>query len=225
MKKEDYFNIPLPKWPECRVTGVPVTLAQAQEIIIRTDDLYFSSNDREFVKDLYRALGLKVKDAYPYHEWEDMNVIHEEYGILDIEYLQTARIVSSYIGGPHGWINWNGVIQQYGKNIGKWPSVERIYDEWVVIARAFPYLELTCQLFSGEGCEDSTKPVIEYRVKNGKVRMAIPKKPLFEGIQRNDNYLVDFFKPDREQGCTIVMFKEALETTKSRMLEPRSNKS
>lgn len=53
---EKYFNIGLPKWPALVVKGTPVTREQAMEIIIKTDGLYFCSNDREFEKDLYSLI-------------------------------------------------------------------------------------------------------------------------------------------------------------------------
>lgn len=34
---------------------------------------------------------------------------------------------------------------------------------------AFPYLDLRCQLLSGESCEEEAKPVVEFIVKDGTV--------------------------------------------------------
>ena len=48
MTNQDLFSINLPQWPECRVSGDPVTKEEAAEIIIRTQDFYLSSNDKEF---------------------------------------------------------------------------------------------------------------------------------------------------------------------------------
>jgi hypothetical protein len=50
MTQQEFFDLGLPKWPALLVVGKPVTRAQAMEIILRTDDLYFSSNDRSFDK-------------------------------------------------------------------------------------------------------------------------------------------------------------------------------
>jgi hypothetical protein len=214
MTKKDYFNIELPKWPECRVIGKPVTHEQAQEIIIRTNRFYFNSNDRDFSKEIISTLGIQVKDGYPYYDYDEMDKVKDEYNILSLEYLNNERVVSCWIGGPNGWIDWSGTIQQYGKNIGKWPCVESVYEDWTLIAKAFPYLDLRCQLFSGEGCEEDTKPLIEFVVKNGKVRMCKPKNIIFEGISPNLDYsrlLSDL----GERGCTLEMFQIALETTKN----------
>ena len=48
MTQSEFFELGLPKWPALLVVGKPVTREQAMEIILRTDDLYFSSNDRPF---------------------------------------------------------------------------------------------------------------------------------------------------------------------------------
>jgi len=56
MKTKEFFDIALPKWPAFVVVGKPVTKEQAMEILIRTDSLCFSSNDREFDRELNEAL-------------------------------------------------------------------------------------------------------------------------------------------------------------------------
>jgi hypothetical protein len=61
MTKKEFFNIGLPKWTAFAVVGTPVTKEQAMEILIRTDSLCFSTNDREFEKQLNEYLfNLKI---------------------------------------------------------------------------------------------------------------------------------------------------------------------
>ena len=229
MKKEEFFNIGLPKWPAMVVKGEKVTEEQAAEIIVRTDGFYFSSNDHEFSRDLYQLFygvkpyeGMNIHHAslYDYFkkdgeiDWNELDAVdkktRERYGIIDLEYLNNSRIVSSWTGGPHGWCNWNGYIGCNNYNIGKYPDVETVYEEWLKIAKEFDFLNLTCQLYSGEGCEEDIKPVIEFRVKDGKVKMSIPKKPIDYVNHDTEQYVTSLFSPNRERGCTIDKLKSVL---------------
>ena len=219
MSNEQFFSINLPKWPECRVKGETVTRDQAAEIIIRTQSFYFCTNDKQFERELFYCLEVDYVNKWPHYDFDEKQKKAEEYHCLDLEYLENARIVSSFIGGPNGWINWNGIVQQTGKNIGKWPDVQTVYEEWVKIAEAFPFLNLTCQLFDGEGCEENTKPVIEFQVKDGKVEMSLPVSPVFDGIKNDviEGYLLNFSNLNRERGCTIPQFQAALEIVKNKI--------
>lgn len=234
MKNKDFFDLTLPKWPAMVVVGRPVTREQAMEIIIRTDDLYFSSNDHSFNKQLNEyffdveiegegyfeldtairtKLGISPEEKNNYHrevyDYSDNKRL--EVGHLNLEYLRNSRIVSSWIGGAHGWCDWNGNILCDNYNIGKWPSVEGVYNEWKIIAKAFPYLDLTCQLINHEvSCEDmvdNPSPIVDFIVKNGKVRM---KKP--NGYLRTPSFPeFSFYVFRNERGCTINQFKEAVD--------------
>lgn len=179
----DQFKLRLPKWSSCEVFGNMITQKQATEIIVKTDisipDFKYASNEHIFCKELNKLFGISdnpsyndVKDDKKRFElineyYDRLQSFREKYGILDIEYIDNARITSSYVGGPHGWCNWDGNICQLNKNIGKWPSVEEVYKEWSLIAKTFPFLNLCCTLYTGEYCEDNIEPVVRYRVKDG----------------------------------------------------------
>lgn len=213
----------LPKWPATTivVAGWDVTKEQAAEILIRTTDLtYFSTNDHAFARRLYEVMGLATDD----HGWPDWRAnegkseaIRATYGSLDLTYLHNDRIVSSWIGGPKGWCNWDGTIASANYNIGRWPSIAEVYDEWQTIAAAFPFLTLRSQLYNGETCEEGTEPVVEFDVSNGKVDLIEPTDPLpvrdtlMEGLQ---NLIHRGF--GRERGCTLEQFQWALEVTRKR---------
>jgi len=68
---------------------------------------------------------------------------------------------------------------------------------------------LRCQLLNHEQCSPemigNPGPVIEFRVKGGKVKMSIPTRVLCESED------VDFTGFDREIGCTIEDVKRALD--------------
>lgn len=240
MTKKDFFNIGLPKWPALAVVGKPVTREQAMEIIIRTDDLYFSSNDREFDRELNEtmfdiqisvdgfgserdAICKKLEIDPNGNVWKEIDEYKrpflESIKPLDIHYLHNSRIVSSWIGGPHGWCDWDGNIGSRNYNIGKYPTVEVIYEEWQKIAKAFPFLELTCQLMSHEAGPDDgvDKPSIEFRIKGGKVKMVQPKSPITYTAFGSEDIVYRFSNSKAERGCTIEMFKSALEYTKNKI--------
>jgi hypothetical protein len=232
MKNKDFFNIVLPKWPAMVVVGRPVSQQQAMEIIIRTDDLHFGSNDHKFNKTLneyfydvkidrdgwsnvYDAVATKLgisKEVKYFNELYDyMYKKRSEVGRVELTYLNNSRITSSWVGGAHGWCDWNGNIGCNNYNIGKWPSVEEVYNEWKLIAKAFPYLDLTCQLMNHESsCEDMVddpKPLINFVVKKGKVKMKEPDGYLSIPVFPDFSY--DIFR--NERGCTIEQFKEAVD--------------
>lgn len=222
MNNKRFFDIALPKWPAMVVVGESVSILQAKEILIRTDSLWFSTNDREFKNSLNEYLfGFKsqgYEDIYDtirrelnVDPFKYMDLHLKQYNILDINYLRNYRICSSWIGGAHGWCNWDGTIFSSNYNIGKWPKIEEVYDEWCTISEAFPYLDLTCQLLDGETCEDA-KPVIEFRVKKGKVTMHIPTK-LIAKTEELD--FTGILKYGGERGCTLVQFIDAIEYVKS----------
>ena len=239
MTKEELFNKGLPKWPALVVKGKPVTEDQAKEIIIRTDSFYFGCNDRAWeaeinsmvygdgagnarnVNDLDDYLRKKhnidEKNWTAYYEAKDS--YSKKYGVLeDLNLLHNSRIASSWIGGPHGWCAWNGRIGCSNYNIGKWPLVEAVYNEWVIIAEAFPFLELKCQLMESEAGEnEEPKPVVEYEIKNGKVKIYEPKDILDYPVFGSEDMIRRFADPHAERGCSSKTLKEAFEFVEKKM--------
>lgn len=185
----------LPKWPQMLVTGKPVSIDQAKEIIFLTDDFftnasdYSGGNDHEFNRNYRKLAGLnqlQVEKRYPeghaYNDadWGRMYAMRNAIGVLSLEYIGNDWASSSFIGGPHGWCHPDGTIS-FGDNVGKWPSIEEVLDEWVGVARAFPFLDLHVTLMSGESCEDSD-PVINIRVINGTATLEAPDDSVHNNI-------------------------------------------
>jgi hypothetical protein len=143
--------VELTKWPRLIVTGQPVTEDQANEILIRTANLWLlHCNDRAWTADVGDVLGTEPGN---YGMWtpESIRRVAEELRCLDLKWLYTSRIASSWIGGPHGWCDWDGAIGATTYNIGKHPDAEDVTAEWQTIAAAFPYLDLRAQLITDEG--------------------------------------------------------------------------
>ena len=240
MTKKEYFAIGLPKWPALAVVGKPVTRDQAMEILIRTDSLWLSSNDHQFDRllnqylfdiempsDSYGAkdaavrekLGLADEPGTWQKVYEYMDRKKAELGHLSLSYLHNARIVSSWIGGPHGWCDWEGNIGSRNYNIGKWPGVKEVYEDWKNIAEAFPFLDLKCQLMGHEAGPDdgAENPVIEFTVKNGKVKMSVPKAAITSTSFGSADMYARFSNPHAERGCTFEMFKAAVDLVRTKI--------
>jgi hypothetical protein len=241
MTESDLLNIGLIKWPALVVKGEPVTKDQAKEILIRTDSLYLSCNDREWEEFIqtkfydidpstsmgngrrrYDQIDEELREKHGISEkdhtrlWEIKGEYEDSVGSIEgLEYLQNSRIASSWIGGAHGWCNWDGTIGTSEYNIGKYPSVSEVYEEWKIIAREFPFLDLRCQIMNEESCgddEDNTtiKPVVEFVVKAGKVKLIEPVETITIPIFG--------WKGERsERGCTEEIFSDALNYAKNKV--------
>ncbi len=172
----------LPKWPQLVITGKPVTVEQAKEIIYRTDSFMapyaHGGNNAEWVNWANHVLGRYELDNMQDTglKWRIFSEMSVELGRLELNYLSNDWISSCFVWGPHGWCSPDGVIA-HTDNVGKWPSVEEIHNDLKLMVGAFPYLEMTGTLHDKEGCEvDGTdeeiekSKVITFVVKNGKIR-------------------------------------------------------
>ena len=236
MKKQDFFNLGLPKWPALIVIGDPVSREAAAEIIVRTDSLYFSTNDHKFSTELnaylydvslesesrlneaIRAkLGLEENDFFETQRY--MARKRAEVGQIEgISYLNNSRIVSSWIGGPHGWCDWEGNIRCSNYNIGKWPDVKTVYEEWVAIAKEFPFLNLRAQLMNAEA-GDGGYPVVEFVVSRGKVRMKENKNTLCLTEFGIADMYKRFTNPHAERGCSLEIFKNTVDNLRKKFAQ------
>lgn len=172
----DVIDVYLPKWPQMLVWGPAISAQQAMEIIMRTDSFWESAgtggNNEHFQQRLCAQLGLPRRDySNPQQEWMPIAKAWQEFqeniGYVDTTYVDNDWISSCYIGGPHGWCHPDGTIR-YTDNVGKWPSLEEILDDWQKIAQAWPFLELEAALMSGEHCDADTKIQAVISVSQGK---------------------------------------------------------
>lgn len=143
----------LTKWPRLLVVGDSVTEEQANEILVRTDQWYLTSNDKGWTGSIAFLVGGTgaMDKMYGGLTPQARQDLREELGALGLSYMYNSRIVSSFVGGPHGWCDWDGQIGCSTYNIGKWPSLEEVTEDWCKIAEAFPYLNLHSQLITDEG--------------------------------------------------------------------------
>jgi hypothetical protein len=130
-----------------------------------------------------------------------------------LNYLQNKQITTNVNFGLHGWCNWDGTIQtKHSYNIGPYPTVEEVYNEWVQIAKTFPYLNLRCQLINtdivyahDDPHQQVAKPVVEFIIKDGEVTLVEAKeyihKIVFPPIDNNSLY---------DRGCTVELFAKII---------------
>lgn len=217
----------LPKWPQMVVTGKPVTVDQAKEIIFRTDRFmtdaceYSGGNARDFNAAYRTRAGLdKLMEERKYPEghtymstnWELQEKLNEAAGILQLGYVNNSWASSAFIFGPHGWCHPDGTIS-YIDNVGKWPSVDEVYADWVAIAQAFPFLDINVTLMSGESCEeDETYPVINFRVVDGDVTIEAPDTSVHNGAKAADRDINEavmwISRPGGELGLPMAWYDE-----------------
>lgn len=159
-----------------------MTEEQAAEVIFcSTDIAYWSSNRKDHDKRVLEILGVPFEetDGWPNvrtdpQNWYEMcdSIYHGGY----VDYLRMERISTCYVGGLHGFIEWDGTISNHFYNVGKWPSASEILDELEIIATRFPFLDLRFQIVDWE-YDDSHERTgeyyvhAEYIVKNGSVTM------------------------------------------------------
>lgn len=204
----------LTKWPRLLVLGEPVTREQANEILVRTDDWWMGTNDRAWEQAVYALAAEVGHPGSPYggsvtDHFPAVMAWQERLGILDLHYLDNRRIASSWIGGPHGWCDWEGKIGCSNYNLGKWPSVEAVTDDWTAIAAAFPYLTLHAQLVTDEG---EGEVAATWAVRDGKAALVEPVGQILD-IPADDVEGMVFgllYSANRERGVSVNRLQEAL---------------
>jgi len=199
-KTDNLLGRELPKWPEMRVSGMPVTFEQAEEIIRRTD-LFFhghTGNAKEYAHRVYRRLRmplapweadarrmgeldrqtdrseyLKILDKH----WKARDQWTKTWGCIQVQYVYNDWITSSFICGGHGWCRPDGLIE-YHYNVGKCPKVPELVADWRDMVAVFPFLNIGVTLWSEEWCvNDRPKhPIVSLIVKNGTVTAVDPGK-------------------------------------------------
>jgi hypothetical protein len=204
----------LPKWPEMAVWGKPVTVEQAKDIILRTDSFltnineFSGGNNKRWCDWARGELGFQhlVEDESEGHWARKEGVeakLRAAIGFVETEYVHNTWAASCYVYGPYGWCHPDGTIW-YEDNIGKWPNAREVFEEWQALAKAFPFLDLTVTLFSGESDADDVEAVVSFRVQDGQVAVLdTPTIPTQRPTPPRDKTalikaLVDF--RSREQG-------------------------
>ena len=182
MTTDELMGLGLSKWPQMIVTGTTLPEEQALEIIRRTDRFFSwpSGNNHPFIKEAVQAVKMpqrpKGDDADTLQQyWSADEAWKKKWGLIETEYVTNSWVSCSFVGGPHGWCHPDGTIG-FADNVGKWPSVEEIYNDWALLAKEFPFLELEVTLMDRESCEESAQPVVSMLIRNGAVELVDPRE-------------------------------------------------
>lgn len=194
------------------VTGTPVLPEQADEILIRTANLYLlDGNDKAWTHTVYAEFGLACA-PYGNATIASIRAVTDELGVLPLTTLYTSRIASTWVGGPHGWCDWDGTIGSADYNLGKWPDRDTVISEWETIAAAFPYLDLTAQLLANEGQGDV---VGQWRVVNGHASEEPPGPRITNPVELSDAAIFGRLCAGGERGVPVARLTKATERVRA----------
>lgn len=203
----------LTKWPRLLVVGDPVTEEQANEILVRTNQWWLSTNDHDWERMIYNLMNVQI-DQHNHPKYQDIRAFEEQHRVLNLHYLDNARVVSSWIGGPKGWCDWDGTIGCGNYNIGKWPEVSEVLEDWQMIATAFPFLNLRAQLVPDEG--EAQHAAVEFTVHAGEVTCtAEPGELITAPTELSARTVLSILLPRRERGVPFARLKTALEQVRA----------
>lgn len=196
----------LTKWPRLLIAGEPVTREQANDILVRTHDLYSHTNDQAWADTIAAEFGLTCRQ-YGFPDPQSARAVTARLGILDLRYLGNQQIMSSWIGGPHGWCGWDGAIGCSTYNIGKWPDREDVQHDLDTIAAAWPFLRMNVQLVTDEG---EGELAAMWVVRDGKAVFVEPGNPLPVHDLTEADVLHRFQAFRAERGVSIERLHEAI---------------
>lgn len=179
----------LGKWPRVVVAGEPVTGAQAADILIRTNNWvepYTDDPSWEWwvLEQARRLLGRPVAPPRPRDDpdgswmramiayWAALKDWSDRMGIAGLHHLHNDHVMWPWLAGPRGWCDPAGRIGPATWTIGKWPSAGQVDRDWQVIAGAFPFLDLRCQLIGDTRGPESV--AAQWRVAGGSADLVDP---------------------------------------------------
>lgn len=132
-------------------TGEKITPEQAGEILVRTGLNQIAGGDKDNLTLIKILLGLPTQND---DEIDDFEVYYQEfeqaYNALHgvpLYHMTNRQIIANGYLGLNGWVDWEG-------NIGgvleteKWPVVSDIAMDLYELGKAFPFLNLTVQVFT-----------------------------------------------------------------------------
>lgn len=223
MSDDERLDVELTKWPRLLVAGESISPEQAGEIILRTTS-YLTANDRYFVARVCELFGIEVDNTTGMMpDWRSFGAWYQSINGLRLDYLKNSQIMSSWIGGAHGWCHWSGAIGCSNYNIGKWPSAAAVEEEWQLIAAAWPFLDLHCQLVPDEG--EAPYAVAEWRVRGGRVMRPAdppPYEPIVTVTEVLDFRAIKALFVGGERGVELARLEEAWSRIRpARALEAR----
>lgn len=216
------FSLPMNKWCKILVVGDPLTREQTNEVLLRTNNSWTGQDD--YWNDELAAIAGIELDQYGYPDWQQYRQATRELGLLNLEYMGNSRIVTSYIGGPHGWVDWRGRVHANSYNVGKNPSEAEIGDELAAIAKEFRYLRMIVQVLTGE---DGREVAAQWRVADGSaIQVARRRKVTSLAAEDEDTIGEHLFNVltsrDWGKGVDAERLREAVAQVRSTMAARRA---
>lgn len=129
------------------------------------DENFPADKQSEYDDILKQCQDAKAAEDKWYESEEDFK---KNLKYIHTEYVHNSWFSSPWIGGPHGWMHPDGTIG-FIDNVGKWPSVEDIYNDWMKITEAWPQLNLKVTLMSDEEGSEYNSPVVTMIIHNGTI--------------------------------------------------------
>lgn len=204
------------KWPQLLITGEQVNdQNMINEILIATDSFftdtsqYAGGNCSEFRRLYQEASGaIYIQNFSKYLEEKDVTIknghlnssflyfvydeVRKKVNFLETSYVHNTQASSCFVYGPYGWMDVNGKIQ-YVDNVGKWPSTDSVYEDFVMIAERWPFIKLNATCMEVEvqpGLDDLNlkHPLFNIKVENGKAEIMDPDTSVHNIENIDDNF-------------------------------------
>ena len=205
-----------------------VTLEQAKEIIFRTDthlwNPVYGGNNKNHERRYEEETKVKEHFSNIIDQLNFLQYLYDCVGVLNLEFIKSSYSYSAYIGGPTGFCSPSGKIF-YNHNIGKWPSVEEVYNEFNLIADAFPFISLKATIYNQESCYSLYSiPVVHFIVENGIVTITEQSQGLDKYKTVNEKKFEEHISAmindsSRELGLPHEWYDEAIMSIKLHLQE------
>lgn len=183
--EEHAFAIDTPKFCHLLIKGDNVLVDQAKEIILRTDrfltsitcivsDERFACNYRAMsgLASLSKRSGFFSRHDTVSHDWDAEKALKAKLGVVSLNCVISDMASSCYALGPQGFCQPDGRIV-FSDNIGKYPSVKDLYEDFVALAQAFPFLTLRASLFLNDVADSEQDFGVGFLVSKGEVRIVL----------------------------------------------------
>lgn len=163
------------------VSGNSITKEQARDIILSTGldmlnlSRYIRSSDSADLLYKYNTVANKILlDSVILYHREIIDLIMDKLKILlndlNLEFLYCTTLDRSY---NDDWCRLDGTILTI-KSIGSYPSVSDVLNEWKLIARTFPYLNLNVSMYEDVEKFSNDCGIFNINVNNGVAKLCKP---------------------------------------------------
>ena len=146
-------DIELPKWPAIIIRGPSVPKEVAARICVQTSHIPYATRDDDDEKHIVDTIRVAFGMTAEY-DIKDTDRLAKDFGVMTdaLAYFSTNCYDNRHSLSESSWITWDGRIS-FDSNVGKWPTSDDLFQEWVMIATRFPELKLTADVYPCESCQ------------------------------------------------------------------------